>query len=162
MSDVLSVQCLDTTDVVAVDTTNVLAVDATDVLSADATDVMSAHNTWQEAPLTTHHPTITTSQPFNFVYSLEWKNFISNIFPDIPITNNIMAEIQHHHVGSKDGWIHNDYDASHFVNDPVNNGINPWYYQCPYRQEEPNENLITNVRSIAIIYYLNEIIYFLI
>ena len=94
--------------------------------------------------------------PFNFVYSLEWKNFISNIFPDIPITNNIMAEIQHNHIGSKDGWIHNDYDASHFVNDPVNNGINPWYYQCPYRQEEPNENLITNVRSIAVIYYLND------
>ncbi len=43
MSDVLSVQCVVTTDVMAVDTTNVLAVDTTDVLSADATDVMSAH-----------------------------------------------------------------------------------------------------------------------
>ena len=94
--------------------------------------------------------------PFDFIYSIEWKNFISNIFPDIPLTNNTVAEIQHHNIGSPNGWVHNDFDAAHFVNNPLDNGINVWYHNCPYRQNKPNYDLITNVRSIVLMYHLND------
>ena len=96
------------------------------------------------------------NNPFDFVFSLEWKDFISNMFDDIPITNNMIAELQHHDIGTSNGWIHNDYDASHFLHEPLENEINPWYHQCNYRQSEPDKDLITNVRSIVAMYHIND------
>jgi len=97
--------------------------------------------------------------PFLVFLSLEYKDFISKIFGCIELTNNTMLELHRHRENSENGWIHNDYDPANFKYKPIKNGLNPWYHNSPYRKilnEDESNNYIENVRSIALIYHLNE------
>ena len=49
---------------------------------------------------------------FSVFLSLEYKNFIENIFDDIELTENIMLELHRHKINSKSGWIHNAIDLT--------------------------------------------------
>ncbi len=85
-----------------------------------------------------------------------FKKFINSIFPDIQITNNISMEIHNHPKNDIDGWVHNDYDCSNFVDSKLDNGINVWNQNSNYRQKhDPPEHYIRNARAIALIYYFN-------
>ena len=99
---------------------------------------------------------IINRNPFYFSHTLWWKNFITGMFPDIPTNNNIMSELHSHVVGTESGWIHNDYDAVQFAYKPIQNGLNPWYKNCQYRDIEAKPGLMVNVRSIVLIYHIND------
>ena len=78
------------------------------------------------------------------------------MFSDIKLTNNTILEFHNHPKNSSHGWIHNDYHVANFADDPLYNGINLWKGNTNYRQKQdiPGE-YITNVRSIALTYYMN-------
>jgi 2OG-Fe(II) oxygenase superfamily len=88
----------------------------------------------------------------NIFYSPYWKRFINGFF-NLKLTNNMLAEFHYHKIGSKSGYVHNDYDLSSFKNEPLENGINPWFHQCVYRGRANEANHC--VRSIAMLYYFN-------
>jgi len=94
--------------------------------------------------------------PLGFFYRPEWRDLFQDLF-GIPLTNDVVAQFHHHAVGSEDGFVHNDYNLSCFVDEPIATGINPWHYQCHY---DPKCNDLTDgkvfarMRSITIIYYL--------
>lgn len=95
--------------------------------------------------------------PLNLFYSQEWRLYFGQLF-DIPLTNDVVAEFHHHRVGSKTGFVHNDYNICCFKENYLSNGINPWYYQCsfdPKSIREGDAGILQRMRSIAIIYYLN-------
>jgi hypothetical protein len=87
-------------------------------------------------------------------YSNLWKNFISNLFPDIELTVNSASSFHHHKVNSTSGFLHTDWNLQNFVKDELPNGINPWYFQCKHAGEPGVDNAYQVVKSIACIYYL--------
>ncbi len=94
-----------------------------------------------------------TDQKFSDIfYSLDWKKFINGFF-DLKLTKNTIAEFHHHKPGSEGGYVHNDYDVSSFVKEPLPNGINPHRHQIQYRGRV--DGAIHCVRSIAMLYYFN-------
>jgi len=98
-----------------------------------------------------------STYPLNLFYTQEWRLYFSHLF-DIPLTYDVVAEFHHHQVGSTNGFVHNDYNICCFKEDYLSNGINPWYYQCsfdPKSIKEHDEEVQKRMRSIAIIFYLN-------
>lgn len=60
----------------------------------------------------------------------------------------------HHHLPNpEDNYIHNDYVYEFFADEPLENGVNPWYYQCDKHQ--PSEKGRPVVRGATSIFYLN-------
>ena len=95
---------------------------------------------------------------FNLFSTQSFKKFINDKFDDIELTNNITMELHKHPINDKDGWIHNDFDQANFIEDEVSsiNGLNIWNYNTDYRKKENVPEIYQkNVRSIALIYYLN-------
>lgn len=95
--------------------------------------------------------------PLNLFYSQEWRLYFSHLF-NIDLTHDVVAEYHHHKVGSKTGFVHNDYNAVCFKENYLSNGINPWYYQCsfdPDNLRQDDTDVLKRMRSIAIIYYLS-------
>lgn len=96
-------------------------------------------------------------EPLNLLYSLDWKDFFSELF-DVPLTGDVVAEFHHHQPGSKNGTPHNDYNLCCFTDERLPNGINPWYYHCNYnpeRNDMTTGKVFARMRSVAIILYLN-------
>lgn len=88
----------------------------------------------------------------NVFYSKHWRKFINNFF-DLNLDSNMLAEFHHHKPRSEAGYIHNDYEVVSFMNDQLDNGINPWHHQCDYRGRANDAKHV--VRSIAMLYYFN-------
>lgn len=85
-------------------------------------------------------------------YSPAWRRFINNFF-GLKLTKNVLAEFHHHMPNSAKGYIHNDYDISSFIKEPLPNGMNPHRHKVKYRGRV--DGAIHCVRSIAVLYYFN-------
>jgi NAD(P)-dependent dehydrogenase (short-subunit alcohol dehydrogenase family) len=95
--------------------------------------------------------------PLSLFYSTEWKDYFAQLF-DLPLTQDVVAEFHHHAIGSNDGSVHNDYNQCCFTEEPLPNGINPWYYRCNYDpalNDMSTGHVKDKMRSIALIYYFN-------
>jgi len=95
-------------------------------------------------------------EEFKVFHSNELKQFISNIFPYVKITKDILCELHYHQIGSPSSWIHNDYELVNFKHDPLPNDLNLFNGQVDYRTTEKFNDVFKRVRAIAIIYYINE------
>lgn len=92
--------------------------------------------------------------PLSFFYSREWDQYISGVFNVASSRDTILA-LHHHEIGSKTSWTHNDFGMCSFKEDRLENGVNPWYYQCIYRDDSDKQpDTFRRVRAVAIIYYL--------
>lgn len=90
------------------------------------------------------------SHPF---YTLEWQKWVNNFF-DLKLNKSMLAEFHHHLPNSKKGYIHNDYDISSFIREPLANGVNPHRHKIDYRGRTEGADIYC-VRSIAMLYYFN-------
>ena len=94
------------------------------------------------------------SEYWNFFYSFEWYSFLKNSF-QLPILTNTRVALHHHKSFGASGTIHNDYNLTNFVLEPLENGVNPWFHQCIYmRARVTHPRVQHNCRSIAVLYYL--------
>lgn len=97
-----------------------------------------------------------TESVINLFRTVEWKDFFAKAF-DIEVNNDEILSLHHHKINSKTGWVHSDYALCAMSDDPLPNGINPWYYQCKYEDStegaQPNTRKV--MRAITLIYYLN-------
>lgn len=91
--------------------------------------------------------------PLSIFHSLEWLLFASNLFK-LEITKDIVTEFHHHTINSNGDIPHSDYQECYFVNNPLDHGINPWYFECNYMS--PSSNSIKKSRAITAIYYFGE------
>ncbi|HWB26243.1 MAG TPA: 2OG-Fe(II) oxygenase [Chitinophagaceae bacterium] len=97
------------------------------------------------------------SYPLNIFYSYKWIDYFSALF-GVTLTADVVAEFHHHKINSSSGFKHNDYNICCFVDDPLPNKVNPWYFQCSYdkKNNDMTSGRVTGrMRTIAIIYYLN-------
>ena len=92
--------------------------------------------------------------PMKVFYSQEFKNHISDMF-DIKLTNDVNVVIHHHKKMSENGWVHDDYNPVGFIDDPLENGINPFKCNCDHELGHGNDWTKEVIRSIAILYYFN-------
>ncbi len=92
--------------------------------------------------------------PLTFFYTPAWRDYFSAMF-HVPLTDDVNAEFQHHLVNSQSGFVHNDYNPAFFPDRPADGKMNPFYYQCAYYGKAAQQGVRERVRSIAIIYYMN-------
>jgi len=89
------------------------------------------------------------------LHSPGWKELFSELF-DTHLENDIVVSLHHHKPGSPSGAPHNDYIGCWFVDDPLKNGMNPWFHQCTHpTNEQPHPDAYKKIRAIALIYYLS-------
>ena len=50
----------------------------------------------------------------NFFQNRQWFKFITNFWPEIEFTNEVVTEVHHHEELSRDGFIHADYEPDQF------------------------------------------------
>lgn len=93
--------------------------------------------------------------PLNFFYTKEWHDYIAGIF-GVSASRDVTGGFHHHLVNSEDGFIHEDFNLVSFVEDRLENGINPFYNQCVYTDDSPDKQPHTfkRMRAVALIYYL--------
>lgn len=93
------------------------------------------------------------SEAWNFFYSRAWYERLKQEFK-LPLLPNTRAAFHHHRPLGKRGTIHTDYNIANFVQEPLPNGINPWFHQCVYMRARVVHPAVTqNVRSVAILFY---------
>lgn len=68
-------------------------------------------------------------------------------------SRDTFATFHHHAPNPQDNYIHTDYVYEYFRDEPLPNGINPWYHQCDKHRPSPGARPV--VRAAAAIYYLN-------
>ena len=88
-------------------------------------------------------------------FSQHFRSYVQSLFPEIPLTQHFIAEFHHHKIGSTNGYLHTDFDVAYFKDDPLPNGLNPWYFDCGYRSS--CDDAVCSPRAIALIYYLNDV-----
>lgn len=67
-------------------------------------------------------------------------------------TRDTFATFHHHTPNPEDNYIHNDYVYEYCADEPLPNGINPWFYQCD--KHRPSANGRPVVRAATSIFYL--------
>jgi Rps23 Pro-64 3,4-dihydroxylase Tpa1-like proline 4-hydroxylase len=93
------------------------------------------------------------TEGYEIFSSLEFKNFISNIF-DIELNQYIAPSAHFHKSPSKNGFAHRDLVICSFVK---NDRDIAFHGGCEYTDDSnsSSNNIIKTVRSIAFLYYLN-------
>ena len=92
--------------------------------------------------------------PHKFFYSESYFKALESLF-NITLSRDTFVTYHHHLPSSQDNYIHTDFSSGYFMDDPLPNGVNPWYYQTPHTK--PSENSRRMGRAIAVIYYLNNL-----
>lgn len=92
----------------------------------------------------------------NIMRTPEWKQYFAELFGR-PLTNDEIMAYHHHLPGSASGWVHSDYSLCSFVENPLSNGINSWFYDCTYEDSSEDKQPGTKkvMRAITILYYLD-------
>jgi 2OG-Fe(II) oxygenase superfamily len=91
-----------------------------------------------------------------YFFSLRYFEMLRK-FLKAPISNDTILMYHHHDENKEDNYIHNDYLGGFFMEDSLQNDINPWYFQCTHSAPPQSENKSRKMmRSAAAIYYLNE------
>lgn len=96
--------------------------------------------------------------PLDLFYSRDWINYFAELF-SLPLTDEVVMEFHHHEVGSKEDAWHDDFNFAYFAeNGRLENGVNPWYFQCNYMDASASRQLdesstLERVRAVAFIYY---------
>src|SRR5215207_8073324 len=96
--------------------------------------------------------------PLDIFYSRAWLNYFAELF-NLPLTDDVVIEFHHHKVGSREDVWHDDFNRGHFLEDGrLENGVNPWYFQCNYMDAAaylvPADAVtLERVRAISFIYY---------
>jgi len=100
--------------------------------------------------------------PFNLFYSEEWLQFMRTLFPELVFTTDISSSCHHHRVGSNSGFVHSDFTTTQFLDNTLNNGINPWYFHktanCPDSSSLNDTDVIKKtrvMRTVMSILYIN-------
>lgn len=96
-------------------------------------------------------PRFGENKTFDLFYTAEWNLFFSRMFKQQ--TDWFTSVAMHHHpAGNKTGFVHSDYASKKFlISNKLNNGVIPYEME----KDDKNVNLITGIRIISIIYYLN-------
>lgn len=93
--------------------------------------------------------------PMNLFHSREWVSYIAQMF-ELPLLTDVVAEYHHHKVGSKSGASHTDYMNVYFKPNPLENGVNPWRFECNYMGGDEQSGVIQRTRAIAYLYYFGD------
>lgn len=119
----------------------------------DNQNFFSRHHTYDAYIYTPNPRKKTTCNAF--FQSAAWPALLSQVF-HLSFSNDTMTVFHHHTIGSKDGWIHHDFVSCQFIDDPIENGLNPWFHQCAYAGDNDIDPRIKQrIRSIGIVFYLN-------
>jgi len=116
-------------------------------------NLFSRHQGGYDAYIFTPNPR--AEYPMSFLNSRGWVEYLSSLFA-IQSSDDTITSFHHHLPSGADGWVHSDYSLCSFREDRLDNGINPWYYQCIYEDDVKGRQPDTTkrMRAIAIIYYL--------
>jgi hypothetical protein len=94
--------------------------------------------------------------PYSPFFSASVIDMLRDTFK-LPLSYDTIVAYHHHEKSIEDNYIHNDFAEGHFVEQPLPNGINPWYFQCAHSAPPPGEQSRTMARALAAIYYLNDV-----
>jgi hypothetical protein len=95
--------------------------------------------------------------PLQVFLTREWHGLLSSLY-DLPYTNDINVAMHNHEIGSRDGWIHNDFNPGWFAQKDGDDINLANYALCNYKTgklQQPGIRAKETIRSLAMIYYLN-------
>lgn len=100
-------------------------------------------------------PEPSLERPHSVFFSTSYFAMLSKLF-DTPLSNDTILAYHHHEKSAEDNYIHNDFTDGHFIDDPLPNGINPWYFQCTHSAPPADQESRAMPRALAALYYLND------
>ncbi len=101
-------------------------------------------------------PSPSLDAPYSPFFSSSYFAMLRTLF-NTPLSNDTVLMYHHHKKSVEDAYTHNDFVEGHFVDEPLPNGINPWYFQCTHGEppaDEPKSRTVA--RALAGVYYLND------
>ena len=96
--------------------------------------------------------------PLDMFYSRAWLGYFAALFA-LPLSDEMVVEFHHHKAGSREDVWHDDFNFANFTESGrLENGVNPWYFQCNYMDaaapQPPGAPApLERVRAISFIYY---------
>ena len=101
--------------------------------------------------LFSYPPRPTLELPYGGFFSEAYFRMFEEAFGRTLLRDTLMT-YHHHEPNPEDNYIHNDYSYQFFSDDPLPNGVNPWYYQC--NSHAPSVGGRPIVRAATSIFYL--------
>lgn len=101
--------------------------------------------------LYSYTPKPTLNTPYGCFFSETYFQMLESALART-FTRDTFATFHHHTPNPADNYIHNDYVYEYFADDPLANGINPWFYQCD--KHHPSKEGRPAVRAATSIFYL--------
>jgi hypothetical protein len=102
--------------------------------------------------LFSHVPKPTLELPYGCFFSETHFRMLESALARTLLRDTSMT-YHHHEPTPEDNYIHNDYVYQFLGDDPLDNGVNPWYYQCALHDASPAGRPV--VRAATSIFYLS-------